>query len=282
MISVIMPTYQAEKSLEACLASLARQKYPNLELVIIDKLSTDRTLEIAHHFAENHPWTSIVSEDDTGIYDAMNKGLKRARGEWIYFLGSDDEVEPEAFNKLFAAVEMSDFDLVYGDVRLKSGRLFDGEFSALEIAGRNMCHQAALYRRSLFERFGGFDTRFPVWADWEFNWRCFGATDVRRTWVNVVVAEYGDRGFSSTRDDEVLLSERPRLLFKYFKRSLSPDEMESQLLYLLPRYLEEAGSVRALLLMFRAGFFAGRLRRYMTAFWQQRSTLDSTRTLKKW
>ncbi|MEP7272859.1 MAG: glycosyltransferase family 2 protein [Acidobacteriota bacterium] len=280
-ISVILPTSQSEQTLEACLESVAAQNYPDLELLIIDKLSTDSTLEIATRFAERYPWVTLVSEVDKGIFDAMNKGVNLARGEWLYFLGSDDVLEPEAFTRLFNLIDERHFDFVYGDVRLRSGQLFDGEFSTLAISRRNLCHQAAFYRRGLFERFGRFETRFPVWGDWEFNWRCFGDVETRRTWVPTVVAGFGSNGFSSTQDDEVLLSERPKLLFKHFKGCLSGDQMHEMLWHLLPRYVEE-DFVRGLALMVRVGWFTRRLHRYVTVavFWRMRSIFGSTRALR--
>ena len=85
IISIIIATYNAEKTLKRCLNSIVSQKKDQLELLIIDGCSTDRTMDIVREFAESID--VIVSEVDKGIYDAWNKGIRLATGEWIMFLG---------------------------------------------------------------------------------------------------------------------------------------------------------------------------------------------------
>lgn len=87
-ISIITVCYNASHVIEKCIKSVADQDYQNLEYLIIDGGSTDGTLEIINNFSESIDL--IVSERDHGIYDAMNKGLVRASGDWFLFLNSDD------------------------------------------------------------------------------------------------------------------------------------------------------------------------------------------------
>ncbi len=102
-ISIIIVTYNAAKTLQASLDSIYRQKYPAIEIVMIDGASTDNTVEIIKQNADNLSYW--VSEKDAGIYDAMNKGIKHATGNWIYFLGADD-VLFDGFSDLAAELKI--------------------------------------------------------------------------------------------------------------------------------------------------------------------------------
>ena len=89
-ISIITPTLNAAETLEACILSVKNQTYLNKEHLIIDGQSTDGTLHILKKHAENYPQLKWITENDDGIYDAMNKGIDLSSGDWLYFMGSDD------------------------------------------------------------------------------------------------------------------------------------------------------------------------------------------------
>lgn len=107
IISIIIATYNAEKTLKRCLNSIVSQKKDQLELLIIDGCSTDRTMDIVREFAESID--VIVSEVDKGIYDAWNKGIRLATGEWIMFLGADDYLLEGAMNVYWNYLKKADF-----------------------------------------------------------------------------------------------------------------------------------------------------------------------------
>src|SRR5579864_471869 len=89
-ISIIIVTYNAAAYLQKCLDSIYRQKYPSIEIIVLDAESTDGTVDILK--ANTNKITFWKSEKDEGIYDAMNKALEHVTGEWVYFLGADDEL----------------------------------------------------------------------------------------------------------------------------------------------------------------------------------------------
>ncbi|NJL12522.1 MAG: glycosyltransferase [Microscillaceae bacterium] len=98
-ISIVTPSYNQGQYIEEAILSVIGQNYPNLEYIIIDGGSTDNTIEIIKKY-EKHI-TYWVSEKDKGIYDAMNKGIDVATGEWIYFLGTDDLLSDNILIKIF-------------------------------------------------------------------------------------------------------------------------------------------------------------------------------------
>ncbi|BAU11430.1 glycosyltransferase [Leptolyngbya sp. NIES-3755] len=103
MITVITPVYNGEQYIESCLRSVIQQDCAEVEHLIIDGGSSDRTIEIVKRYAENYPHIRWVSEKDQGQSDAMNKGIRLAKGEIVGFLNVDDYYEPEVLNQ---AVEL--------------------------------------------------------------------------------------------------------------------------------------------------------------------------------
>ncbi|MEZ5504306.1 MAG: glycosyltransferase [Halioglobus sp.] len=87
-ISIIIATYNSEATLERALKSVVSQEFDAKELLVVDGASTDGTLDIIGQYQKNMHWW--ITEKDTGVYDAWNKALQHANGEWVYFLGSDD------------------------------------------------------------------------------------------------------------------------------------------------------------------------------------------------
>ena len=90
LITIIIPTYNCEKTIGDALDSILGQSIKEVEVLIVDGLSTDRTLEIVAQYQTKHANIVLHSEKDEGIYDAMNKGIGLAKGDWLYFMGSDD------------------------------------------------------------------------------------------------------------------------------------------------------------------------------------------------
>lgn len=218
LISIITPTRNAAATLGRCLKSVAIQSYPNWEHWILDAVSEDETVPIASHAAGQDPRVHVLSEADGGIYDAMNKGIRLAHGEWLYFLGADDELFDADVLASMLVPDNIDCDFLYGNVLLIPRQvIYDGPFDLTKLLISNISHQAVFYRRALFERLGGFDVRFPVQADWEFNLRCMLDTAVRFRYVETVVARYQQGGTSGITPDPAWRAERPRLLGRHFK-----------------------------------------------------------------
>src|SRR5690606_10153742 len=102
LISIIIPTYNSAKTLRQALTSVVGQTYKKIEVLIIDGCSNDDTLVIVQSYAAEDSRLKWVTEPDNGIYDAMNKGIQLAKGEWLYFLGSDDKLHDEyVLEKIF-------------------------------------------------------------------------------------------------------------------------------------------------------------------------------------
>lgn len=197
MFSIIVPTFNSAATLGACIDSIICQTYKDYELVLVDGGSTDETLDIARSFEASLGGRLVVySGPDQGPYDAMNRGVDMASGTWVLFLGSDDTLY-EADTLAQVAAFISDHepsDLVYGDVVMRStGARHAGAFDLDRLLFEtNLCHQSVLYRRKLFEGIGPYNLRYPVWADWDFNIRCFSNPALVTRYMDIIIAKYND------------------------------------------------------------------------------------------
>ena len=209
LISIITVVYNGVAGIEATLRSVFSQDPSLYEVVVIDGGSTDGTLDILDRYRDR--LAVCISEPDRGIYDAMNKGISHARGEWLYFLGSDDTLRDCL--RVISQNLRDSTTIYYGDVfRTGSETVYGGRFSALRLERRNICQQAMFYPRSALERYK-FNLRYPLLADWELNLRCFADKNIRLKYVPVTVANYNDvTGKSSTASDLAFATDHTRIV----------------------------------------------------------------------
>ena len=176
LISIIVAVFNGSKTLQQCIDSVAQQTYPNKELIIIDGGSKDGTVNILK--ANNEQIDYYVSEPDQGIYNAWNKALAKAKGEWICFLGADDFFwDLQALERMSEQLEKqsSAVRVVYGQIMLLNE---DGK--SLYVVGESwqkikarfkqistLPHPGAMHHRSLFEQHGRFDESFRIAGDYE-------------------------------------------------------------------------------------------------------------------
>jgi len=176
LISIIIATYNAEKVLQRCLQSIITQKKTDYELIIIDGGSKDKTLDIIKK-NESHI-SSWISEPDNGIYDAWNKGIAKASGNWIMFLGADDQLMPDAIDSYFNLLNRIDnkgkIDFISSKVQM-----IDSRSNPIRVKGwrfewplflreMTVAHPGALHSRNLFEKYGNFNTNYNIVGDYEF------------------------------------------------------------------------------------------------------------------
>ena len=219
-ISIIIPTFEASKTLSVALESILEQSFTDYEILIIDGFSTDNTVEIAKSYQDEQ--IRIISERDNGIYDAMNKGIRLAEGEWLYFLGSDDRLFD---NKVLETIQNSILkykcEVVYGDVfSTRFNGRYNGEFTFKELLSRNICHQSIFFKKSVFEKTGFFDLKYKGHADWDHNFKWFLNPLIAKKYFDIIVAEYADGGFSSMNDDEMFEKDRVLNFLHYGKKQL--------------------------------------------------------------
>ena len=172
-ISIITVSYNAASTIEQTIYSVVNQSYENIEFIIIDGGSADGTVEIIQKYADKIAYW--VSEPDKGIYDAMNKGITAATGEYIYFLGSDDVLVDEQVMERVANQLDSDADVLSATVwsvfdnALQMSFENNTEYSKEEdIVRRNIRspHQGMFVKTSIMKQLK-FDTKYKIGADYK-------------------------------------------------------------------------------------------------------------------
>ena len=196
--SIITVTYNANKTLEETILSVIHQKNVSLEYLIIDGGSTDGTLDIIKTYKDSIDFW--VSEPDKGIYDAMNKGLKYATGDFVIFLGSDDHfISFDVLSKVESCIRSKD-DIYYGDVyRNSRNDLYKGRFNKYKLSLENICHQALFYPKSIYKKYD-YNVNYKVYADYYYNLTLYPIC--KFTYIPVLISYYNYEGFSSKVEDK--------------------------------------------------------------------------------
>ena len=180
LITIIIAVFNGAKTLQQCIDSVIQQAYPNKQLIIIDGGSNDGTVELLE--ANNQSISYWISEPDAGIYNAWNKGLAIANGEWICFLGADDYFWDSSVLESMSSqllIAPSNIRVVYGQIMLLNSNgenMYAVGKPWLKVKKRFkqiMCipHPGLMHRSSLFEQHGQFDESFRIAGDYELLFR---------------------------------------------------------------------------------------------------------------
>ena len=221
--SIIVPTFNSEKDVCKLLKSIITQSFQEFEILVMDGLSTDRTVQIAEGFADKR--IRIISEKDSGIYDAMNKGIKASNGSWLYFIGADDTLYNDFVleNVNRAIVHYKVQRMIYGNVRIvgdsgpaEDGSIYDGAFALSKLIVKNICHQSIFYNRQVFAEIGIYDKKYSICADHDLNLRCYSRYE--SYYIDIIVANFCAEGISSKKNDpDFFLGDN---VIRYFSKSL--------------------------------------------------------------
>lgn len=222
-LSIVTVCYNAEESIEKTMQSVLSQSYENIEYLIIDGMSTDKTLDIVRKYQEEHHNIRLISEKDSGIYNAMNKGASYAQGEYIYYLNSGDLFpDEETVEQVMHKLEKSRPDIMYGNIDVDYGthknRISYARQKRLKkmwiALGITVCHQSVFAKTSLVKE-SGFDESFKLWADQEWMMRLL-EKKVAVEMIELPVCIYDGFGASSSAVNlELVFQESDRITKMY-------------------------------------------------------------------
>lgn len=226
-ISIITPTYNCGNTIQRTIQSVVEQNYPNIEYLIIDGGSNDKTAVIVNEFMLKYPSIiKFVSEKDNGIYDAMNKGTKMSSGEWLLYLGGDDYLyDKNVLTRIFGYFDLSSYDLIYGNVLHGNGLVGSGEVSRKDLLRMNIPHQAILYKRAKVIELGGYNLKYSIMADKYLNLQIFSQDLNRIKYLDLIIAFFSHTGVSSNNYDLQFISDVDKIAIKYYNQYFSKKEI---------------------------------------------------------
>lgn len=243
LVSIITICRNEKKAILRSMDSVLNQDYGNLEYLVIDGKSTDGTADIVRSYKSKLTWW--CSEPDNGIYDAMNKGIKKSSGEYILFLnGGDTLADKDVLSRIFSIERGA--DILYGDVYKESrAKKYLCDMSGFKISPRylfdhTLYHQASLIKRSLFESIGLYDVSYRISGDLEFFKRAIVKHGATTEYLGFPLAVFNVDGISSNamykpikkREDERARRANYSLRDYYFYSMLS---FYRDVFYLRPR-----------------------------------------------
>ena len=207
LISIITVCYNIKDEIKRTCESIVNQTYQNFEWIVVDGASTDGTVEILSAYKDK--MHIFISEKDTGIYNAMNKGILKARGKWLIFLNGGDAFSSsdilEKFSQLSGCYKYA--DIIYGDVNMVNthGTKKRIEYpypltKAYFYHGETINHQTSFIKRELFNKYGLYDESFRIASDWE-KWIVFIINNCKFMKWEYIVSDFFRGGASSTQLD---------------------------------------------------------------------------------
>ena len=204
-ISIITVAYNSANTIEDTIKSVLAQTYSNLEYILIDGASTDATMDIVQRYKENI--TTVVSEPDKGIYDAMNKGVKLATGDIVGILNSDDfYAHNEVLKRIVEKFQMSELEGVYADLDyvdaentsqiVRKWRSGEYQLDAFK-KGWMPPHPTFFVLNKVYKKFGSYNTTLRSAADYEFMLRVIHKENIRLGYLPEVIVKMRAGGISN-------------------------------------------------------------------------------------
>ncbi len=204
-VSIITIAYNSENSISDAINSVLSQTYPNIEYIIVDGKSKDKTVEIVKSYGNKI--SKFVSEPDKGIYDALNKGIEMASGDVVGFMHSDDLFADEhVIEKVAKLFKEKDVDSIYGDLNyvfkndtnkiLRYWKSDEFTLSRLKF-GWMPPHPTFYVKRKIYEEYGGFDIDFKISSDYDSMLRFLGKYKISTAYLPEVMIKMRVGGASN-------------------------------------------------------------------------------------
>lgn len=188
LLTVVIPVYNVEKYLNRCIDSILLQEWKNYDILLVDDGSTDRSPQICDDYVKAYDFISVIHKENGGLSEARNTGISQAKGEYVYFLDSDDWIEPDTFIALAEALESQEFDIISFNREFVKGeedaivsepevtQVFEGKDAFVQMLKHSYITGFAndkIYRKSLFT---DHNIQFPIgkyYEDLGTNYKLF-------------------------------------------------------------------------------------------------------------
>ena len=228
LLSIITINYNDAFGLEKTIESVSNQTFKNYEYIIIDGASTDSSLEIIQKNIEKIHYSS--SEKDSGIFNAMNKGIKIAKGSYLLFLNSGDELNGLSALSNFISNPNFGGDIIYGNYKFFNGeKIYPDDLTPLFFMRTSLPHQSTFFKKKVFDMMGFYDEKYRIVSDRAFYIKCFLSNQFEFKHINYPLTIYDLAGisnninYSSLKDieDEQVFKENYGLYYEDYKQMLN-------------------------------------------------------------
>lgn len=245
-ISIITTTYNSEATLEATIQSVVGQSYKDIEYIIIDGQSSDATLQIIEKYRGYI--SKVVSEEDDGLYHALNKGIELSTGDYVSFLPSDDKLyKNTTIAEIVENISGSNPDFIWGDIVFQDSsnkitRYYRGNLPP-QLGFRMGImppHSSLFVKRSIHQRFDDYDTRYKIAADYEFTLRLLVKHKVTYKYIPSVLISMTPGGVSNESFWSVIRLNF-EILYSHYKNGLNINPLS--LLFKVPIRLNESKNI---------------------------------------
>ncbi|MCT8340045.1 glycosyltransferase [Flavobacteriaceae bacterium TK19130] len=199
LISIITINFNNLEGLKKTMQSVAEQTYPEIEYIVIDGNSTDGSAEYLKTYSGT--LHHRVSEPDTGIFNAMNKGINKASGEYLLFLNSGDVLTSTKALSSFVGHQKFEGDIVYGDYKFEDGeKVYPDKLTPYFFVKSSLPHQSTLFHKSVFEIMGNYREDYRIAADRHFYLSCLVSDQFQFSHVPIALTEFDLNGVSNDKD----------------------------------------------------------------------------------
>ena len=213
-LSIITVNLNDKAGLEKTIKSVISQTFTDYEFIIIDGKSTDGSLDIIDRYKDKIGYR--VSEKDSGIYNAMNKGIKQATGEYLYFLNSGDALYAnDVLVNIFAGDPHEPF--ICGNFYMEVGGTLEEDtsykdrnwrFALYDLFSGFLCHQAFFIQKSNFDKYGPYSEELRVMSDWKLFFQGIALDHLPVKYVDTFISIYNMEGFSTQIGGEIIYKEK--------------------------------------------------------------------------
>lgn len=226
-LSIITVNLNDKTGLEKTITSVISQSFSDFEFIIIDGESTDGSIDIINQYKSKISYW--VSEKDSGIYNAMNKGIRQAKGEYLYFLNSGDALHNEnVLHHIFNDDPHEPF--ICGNFYMEVGGKLEADtaykdrdwrFAIYDLFAGFLCHQAFFIHRSNFEKYGLYSEELKVISDWKLFFQGIALDHLPVKYVDTFIVVYNMEGFSTQVGGETIYKEKLQVCNELLSSSLT-------------------------------------------------------------
>ena len=221
LVSIISPSYNQAQFIEETILSIKNQEYRNIEHIIVDAGSNDGTLDIIKKY-ENTYNMKWISEKDDGMYDAISKGLKLAKGEILAYLNTDDLYFDWTVKLVVNKIKNKNYEFVFGDVLTYDNdnkkfiaRIYPKYSKSMILNGNFPCQPSVFWTRNLYKMVGDFDKSFTNVGDFDYWIRCAKNTDKIGKICDFIAVDRLYEGIKRNLESDVIIKEKQILFQKH-------------------------------------------------------------------